>query len=162
MQFIKRRLKDIDKEKIIQLLTHSLVKRHMPLSSTHFGEEEYVDFITAKEQIWEEHGFGPEGYFVDDVFIGWAGLQPDEGDDFEIAIVLVPEQWGYGRHIYKELVEFAFIRLKLKSVVIYFPPSRTRIKGIFKAGFIRDGENVIDGKRFMRYRLWNKNFEDML
>ena len=45
MQFIKRRLKDIDKEKIFQLLTHSLVKFHMPLSSAHFDEKEYHDFI---------------------------------------------------------------------------------------------------------------------
>lgn len=161
MQFIKKRLKDVDKEKIIQLLTHPLVKRHMPLSSAHFGEQEYDDFIRAKEKIWEEYGFGPEGYFANDVFIGWAGLQPDEGDDFEIAIVLVPDQWGYGMQLYKELVKFAFRVLQLKSVVIYFPPSRTRIKGIFKAGFSYDGEIVIEGKRFTRYRLLNKHWEHL-
>jgi hypothetical protein len=156
MQFIKKRLKDIDKELIIQLLTHPLVKRHIPLSSTYFGEKEYEEFIAAKEKIWEEHEFGPEGYFVDNVFIGWAGVQPDEGEDFEIVVVLRPEGWGYGKQKYKELVKFGFSILKLNSVVIYFPPLRTRIKAIFKAGFIQDGERIIGGNCFIRYRLLNK------
>lgn len=156
MRFEKRRLNKVDKDSMIQLLTHPSVQRHMPLSTSSFGEKEYATFIAAKEKIWEKHGFGPSAYFVDDQFIGWAGIQPDEGDDFEIAIVLSPQYWGYGKQIYKELIQYAFAELKLPSVTILFPPSRTRIKGILKAGFIEEGEVLIDGERFFRYRLINK------
>lgn len=156
MQFEKRKLNEVDKDLIIQLLTHPSVQRHMPLSSESFGEKEYDAFIAAKAKIWEEHGFGPSAYFVDGVFIGWAGIQPDEGDDFEIAIVLEPKSWGYGRQIYQDLIQQAFVELNLNSITILFPPSRTRIKGIFKAGFIEEGEVLIESERFIRYRLTNK------
>ncbi len=147
----------MDKKLIIELLSHPSVKRHMPLSSERFEEKEVNDFIEAKEKIWDEYGFGPTGYFVDGAFIGWAGIQPDEGKDFEMAIVLHPEHWGYGIQIYKELIQYAFDALNLEAITIYFPPSRTKIKGIIKAGFIKNGETTINGTRFIRYRLINKN-----
>ena len=157
--FKKNRFNKVDKNLMIQLLTHPLVQRHMPLSSSSFGEKEYNAFIIAKEKIWEAHGFGPSAYFVDNQFIGWAGIQPDEGDDFEIAIVIHPQYWGYGRQIYKELIQYAFSELKLHSVTVLFPPSRTRIRGILKAGFVEEGETFIDGERFFRYRLTNKEMK---
>ena len=33
------------------------------------------------------------------------------------------------------------------------PSSRTRIKGIFRAGFVKEGEMFFDGENFIRYRL---------
>lgn len=155
MLFRKKRLNQIEKHLIINLLTDSAVKRHMPLSSERFGDKEYIDFITAKEKIWQEYGFGPSGYFVEDQFIGWAGLQPDEGDDFEVAIVLDPRYWGYGIQIYKELIKFAFDTLNLNSVTILFPPSRTRIKAILREGFIKENEVLFNDELFIRYRLVN-------
>lgn len=156
MHFEKRGLNKVDKDLMIRLLSHPSIQRHMPLSSSSFGEKEYNAFIAAKEKIWKEHGFGPSAYFVDDQFIGWAGIQPDDGDDFEIAIVLDPQYWGYGKQIFKELIQYAFSELKLHSVMILFPPTRTRIKGILKAGFIQEGEVLIDDERFFRYRLTNR------
>jgi hypothetical protein len=41
----------------------------------------------------------------------------------------------------------------LDSVTILFPPSRTRIKGIFRLGFEPDGELEVGGEKFIRYRL---------
>lgn len=152
MQLEKKRLTEIDRAIIIDLLNHPLVKKYMPLSLPHVGEKEYSDFINAKEAIWTTHHFGPQAYLKNGTFIGWGGLQPDDGD-FELALVLHPDYWGYGKHIYKELIEYAFQELKLPSVVIYFPPTRTRIKGLLRAGFQKDGETAFSGCQFIRYRL---------
>lgn len=150
----KRKLRDVDKNLIIRLLNDPLIKRHMPLSANNFNEKQYVEFIEAKESIWENFGFGPWAYFIDDKFVGWGGIQPDESD-FELALVLSPNSWGYGRHLYNDLIHEAFSELHLESVTILFPTSRTRIKWIFKVGFVEEGPVVIDGKIFIRFRLNN-------
>lgn len=154
MDIVKCRLKDVDKNLIIQLLNDPLVKRHMPLSVDNFDEQHYINFIAAKEGIWEKFGFGPWAYFVNNVFIGWGGIQPDD-DDFELALVLAPAYWGNGRSLYNDLIKQAFIELNLNSVTILFPSSRTRIKWIFKKGFSAEGQINIDGQFFTRFRLKN-------
>jgi hypothetical protein len=152
MHFEKRKLKDVDKNLIIQLLNNPMIKRHMPLSVEHFDENNYRDFIASKEAIWKIFGFGPCAYFINNEFVGWGGIQPDE-DDFELALVLAPAYWSLGRHFYNDLIHEAFTELNLDSVTILFPPSRTRIKWILKAGFIEEGQVIIDGERFIRFRL---------
>jgi ribosomal-protein-alanine N-acetyltransferase len=37
------------------------------------------------------------------------------------------------------------------------PPSRKRTKGLLRLGFKLDGELVIEGERFIRYRLFKDN-----
>lgn len=154
MHIEKRRLKFVEKNLIIKLLNDPLVKRHMPLSAESFDEKNYHEFITSKEAIWEEFGFGPYAYFVNNEFIGWGGIQPDE-EDFELALVLAPAYWGYGRQLYNDLIHQAFGELNLDSVTILFPPSRTRIKWILKSGFIEEERLDIEGKCFIRFRLMN-------
>ncbi len=154
MTLEKRRLTEIDKNLIIQLLGDPLIKKYMPLSAEVVGESQYTDFIAAKEAIWEKYGFGPWAYLMNNQFIGWAGIQPD-GTDFELALVLSSKYWGYGKQIYQDLIQEAFEKLNLDSVTILFPPSRTRIRGVFKAGFLEEGPVMIDGECFVRFRLNN-------
>jgi len=150
----KKRLTSVDKNSIIELFNNPLVKRHMPLSADLFDDNHYQAFIAAKEALWETCGFGPYAYFIKDTFIGWGGIQP-EAENFELALVLAPAYWGYGKQIYRDLIHQAFIELKLGSVTILFPPSRKKIKGIFKVGFVEEGSVTIDGKVFIRFRLLN-------
>lgn len=159
MNIEKRKLSTVDKKLIIELFNERLVKRHMPLASETFDESHYQAFLEAKKSIWQEYGFGPMAYFVNGEFIGWAGIQPDDGD-FELALVLSPKFWGYGRYIYQELIKQAFDELNLESVTILFPPSRTRIKWILKAGFVEESKITIEGKAFIRYRLNSKRQND--
>jgi [ribosomal protein S5]-alanine N-acetyltransferase len=152
MKIVKKRLPEIDKSQIIQLCNNPLVRKHMPLAEGSFDENSYAEFITAKEKIWEECGYGPWAYILDGQFIGWGGLQP-EHDDVEVVLVLHPNYWGYGKRIVQDLIHDAFENLKLSSVIILFPPSRTRIKVILKLGFQQEDEIEIEGKTFVRYRL---------
>ncbi len=155
----KRMLSLVDKDLIINLLNDPLVKRHMPLSAENFDEKQYHHFIVAKTAIWKEYGFGPWAYFIEGEFAGWGGIQPD-GEDFELALVLAPAYWGCGRELYNDLIQEAFIELGLNSITILFPPSRTRIKWIFKAGFVEEGRVNIEDACFIRFRLKNPKIND--
>lgn len=114
MQIKKIRLPEIDKQSVIQLCNDPLVRKHMPLAEGNFGEREYAEFISAKEKIWAECGYGPWAYVIDDNFIGWGGLQP-EGNDVEIALVLNPKYW-----VLQKKLKSRF-RVNVSSVIVFMP-----------------------------------------
>lgn len=145
-------LRDVDKSDIIELLNNQRLRQHMPLAQGDFNEADYNAFLTSKEQLWLEHGFGPWAIMADGAFVGWGGLQPEMGDA-DIALVLHPAYWGLGKRIYDEIIRKAFLEMGFDSVTALLPPSRTRIRGILRLGFIADGMVEIEGESFMRYRL---------
>ncbi len=147
-----KRLSEVDPRFIIELLNDPAVRRHLPLARGHFGPSECEKFVAAKERIWEENGFGPWAFVIGDEFIGWGGLQP-EGDDVDVGLVLRPSYWGAGRVLYERIIAYAFGELGLGSVIALLPPSRKRVAGMRRLGFCRDGEVILEGERFLRYRL---------
>jgi len=147
-----KQLGEIDRSEYVALNTHPLVMKQMPLSSSDFDDAACKEWIAGKERMWQEHGYGPWAFVIDGKFAGWGGLQPEEGDA-DLGLVLHPDYWGYGQVIYKEIIRRAFEEMGFKSVIILFPPTRTRIKGILRLGFKEDGELEIGGERFIRYRL---------
>jgi hypothetical protein len=78
-------------------------------------------------------------------------LQPEDGEA-DLGLVLHPDYWGYGKAIYEEIIRRAFGEMGLESVIILFPPTRTRVKGILQLGFQPDGELEVGGEKFIRYR----------
>jgi len=124
----------------------------MPLTSDTFSESDCDDFVAAKEQLWNEHGYGPWAFIVDGEFAGWGGLQPEDGEA-DLALVLHPNYWGIGKILYHDIVNRAFGEMNLNTVTVLLPPTRTRIKGLLRLGFNKDGELIIGKERFIRYRL---------
>ena len=102
-----KRMSEIDRAEYIALNTNPLVMKQMPLSSNDFDDEACKAWIEGKERIWEEHGYGPWAFVIDDKFVGWGGLQPEEGDA-DLGLVLHPDYWGYGKVIYEEIIRRAF------------------------------------------------------
>jgi len=128
----------------------------MPLTSENFSEADCDEFIAAKESLWADHGYGPWAFVVDGQFAGWGGLQYENGDA-DLGLVLHPDYWGIGKTLYDEIIKRAFGEMGFESVMILFPPTRTRIKGILRLGFQLDGEVELYGERFIRYRLYAPN-----
>lgn len=145
-------LTEVSKTEVIELMNHPKVRQHMPLLDGKFDDAQYDLFIAAKKKIWEDHGYGPWAFKLEGKFVGWGGLQP-VGEDVEIALVLHPDFWGLGKTLYQRIIDFAFQERNFESVIILFPPTRTRIKAIFKLGFQPDGEYSFAGHRYLRYRL---------
>jgi [ribosomal protein S5]-alanine N-acetyltransferase len=149
-----KRLSEINKSEIVELLNHPQVRRHMPLAKDFFDDAAYDAFIADKEQLWAKYGYGPWAFVVEGKFVGWGGLQYEEGDA-DLALVLHPDYWGIGRAIYETIIKKAFGEMGFESITALLPPSRTRIKGLEKLGFQLDGELIIKSERFLRYRLYS-------
>lgn len=154
MKIELKKLTEVKKSDIIELMNNQLVRRQMPLLKGNFSEESCDKFIAAKEQLWGEHGYGPWAFVINNQFAGWGGLQPESGEA-DLALVLHPNYWGIGKVLYKEIIDRAFGEMGLNSVIVLFPPSRTRIKGLLRLGFKKDKELTIGDERFIRFRLEN-------
>lgn len=152
MQLEFKSLHEIDPAAYVALHTNPLVVKQLPLSQSDFDEAACREWITGKQRMWTEHGYGPWAFEVDGRFAGWGGLQPQDGET-DLGLVLHPDFWGCGQAIYDEIIRRAFEEMGLPSVTILFPPSRIRIRGILHLGFAPDGEMEIEGQRFLRYRL---------
>ncbi|MCW2271956.1 hypothetical protein D3C77_233540 [compost metagenome] len=148
-----KRLTEIGLSDIVSLNNNPSVLRQMPLGGAHFDDVTARTWVNQKDAQWEQHGYGPWAFLIDQQFAGWGGLQHENGDA-DLALVLHPTFWGRGRAIYQAIVERAFTEMGLSSITILLPPTRTRIKAIFRLGFQADGEVDIDGVRFLRFRLY--------
>ncbi len=147
-----KRLSEVKQSDIIELMNDQLVRRQMPLLEGVFSQEDCNKFIAAKDLLWKKHGFGPWAITVNDQFAGWGGLQPEDGEA-DLALVLNPTYWGIGKVLFEEIINRAFGEMGLTSVIVLFPPSRTRIKGLLRLGFKKDKEVIVGDQRFIRFRL---------
>ncbi|WP_339815749.1 GNAT family N-acetyltransferase [uncultured Imperialibacter sp.] len=147
-----RQLSEVSTSAIVALMNNPLVRRQMPLLTDYFDEAACAAFVAAKTRLWDEHGYGPWAFVVDDVFAGWGGLQPEAGEA-DLALVLHPGYWGLGKKLYQKIIGRAFTEMGLESVTVLFPPSRTRVKGLLRLGFTEESEVYIGQHRFIKYRL---------
>jgi ribosomal-protein-alanine N-acetyltransferase len=147
-----KHLTEVPRSDIIDLMNNPLVQRYMPLTGETFSERDYNEFIAAKEQLWTEYGYGPWAFLVDGQFVGWGGLQPEDGDA-DLGLVLHPNHWGLGQVLYLEIIERGFGEMGFESITALLPPIRKRTKGLLRLGFKPDGELMIEGERFIRFRL---------
>ncbi len=152
IQFVH--LYEIEQQQIINLMNNELVGKHLPLLQVKFSTEHCEAFLNAKKQLWDENGYGPWAFIINEKFAGWGGLQPERGEA-DFALVLHPDFWGWGRKIFSKIKEQAFEHKNMNSITILFPPDRTNWKAITRLGFIKDSEVIIDGATFMRFRLTN-------
>jgi [ribosomal protein S5]-alanine N-acetyltransferase len=145
-------MSDIPVPEWLELLNHPQVKKHMPLATDDFTAGSCAAWIEGKERTWTEHGFGPHAFVWDGAFVGWGGYQP-EGDDADLGLVLHPKHWGLGLPIVRALLTEGFERFGFSSVIALLPSSRTRLLGLQRFGFQRDGEMGVLGIGFLRFRL---------
>ncbi|MFD2205798.1 GNAT family N-acetyltransferase [Kiloniella antarctica] len=152
-------LYEVHEQELIDLMNNEMVGKQMPLLSGGFSSENCQNFLKAKKKIWDEHGYGPWAFLIKGEFAGWGGLQPEHGDA-DFALVLHPKFWGWGRKIFEKVIARAFNEMKLNSITVLFPPSRTNSKAIKRMGFVEDGELNVDGALFMRFRLTKASHKD--
>ena len=150
MAFTLHAFSDIPTEDWMLLLNHPDVIRHMPLADGKWTESAVADWAKAKDAQWLESGYGPWSIRIDGNFAGWGGFQ-SEGDEADLALVLLPKYWGHGVKIFRGLMSRR-IELGIGPVSIMLPPSRSRIRGIARIGFALDGEVAYEGQRFLKFR----------
>ncbi len=147
-----RRLSEVKLSDLVGLMTDPRLHAHMPLLSDRFDEQSAEDMIREKEAAWSEHGYGLWAFYVDGRFVGWGGLQCEQGDP-DLAIVLHPDAWGGGRDVYCEIVKRGFEDMDFDYITILLPPTRTKLAAIERLGFERREDVEAHGETFMRFML---------
>jgi hypothetical protein len=147
-----KNLNDIEKSKIIDLMNNKLVRRQMPLLKGNFTAKDYNLFLQSKETMWKDHGYGPSAFIINNEFAGWGGIQPEQGE-VDLALVLHPDYWGFGKVLYQKIIHLAFEEFGFDSIQVLFPSTRTRIKGLLSLGFVEDSKLEIRNEQFTRYVL---------
>lgn len=147
-------LPNVGEGPLIELMNDPAVRKHLPLAAGAFTPDACRAFLRAKQALWDAHGYGPWAFYIHGDFAGWGGLQPEHGDA-DFALVLSPKFWGWGRRIFRAVVERAFGHMKLPSITALLPPSRLNARVLTRLGFVADGQVLVDGQRFLRFRLDN-------
>ena len=75
-----KRLTEVDLMDIVSLNNHPDVLRQMPLGSANFDLAKAKEWVQQKDAQWQQHGYGPWAFLIDQQFAGWGGLQYEEGD----------------------------------------------------------------------------------
>lgn len=141
---------DIPTEDWLGLLTHPDVVRHMPLDGGNWTEDAVADWAKGKDAQWRTNGYGPWAFRIDGRFAGWGGFQK-EGDEADLALVLLPKFWGQGAMIFRHVMSRRHA-LGIGPVSILLPPSRSRLRGLARLGFEFVGELAYEGQRFLKFQ----------
>lgn len=56
---------------VMEQMNDARVRRHLPLATGTFDEAAYESFISGKQAMWSEHGYGPWAFFIGDRYAGW-------------------------------------------------------------------------------------------
>ncbi len=150
MAFTLHCFADIPTSDWLALLNHPDVIRHMPLADGSWTDASARDWAKGKDAQWHQNGYGPWSIRIDDRFAGWGGFQK-EADGADLALVLLPQFWGHGAELFRGFMDRR-TALGIGNVSILLPPSRSRVKGLARLGFVADGELDYEGQRFMRFR----------
>lgn len=150
MAFTLHCFADIPTSDWLVLLNHPDVTRHMPLADGKWTEASALDWAKGKDAQWQHNGYGPWSILIDGRFAGWGGFQK-EADGADLALVLLPAFWGHGAELFHGFMKRR-VDLGIGNVSILLPPSRSRVKGLARLGFIADGELDYQGQRFLKFR----------
>jgi ribosomal-protein-alanine N-acetyltransferase len=121
-----KRLSEVGLSEIVELMTEPRLRAHMPLLREHFDVESVRQMAADKEQAWADHRFAAWAFFVDRRFVGWGGLQWEEGEP-DLGLVLHPDAWGLGKALYDEIARRAFEEFGFDHVMVLLPPTRRRL-----------------------------------
>jgi len=134
----------------------------MPLAKDSlFDEKQCLDWVKEKEKQWQDHGYGPWAFLVDNKFAGWGGLQYENGDA-DLALVLHPQYWGFGKKIFNQIIRRAFNEMGMESITILLPPTRNKLKRIYLLGFEFESEIMLSGELFIKYRLYKPSISNKM
>ena len=145
----------IPASKFVELMNTDNVGDYLPLLDGEFTKSDCNAFLASKSEMWKSQGIGPVAILINNDFAGWGGFQLEDGE-YDFALILHPDYWGYGRKIFDKFKYEAFAVKNLESITVLFPPNRSNKIAIKRLGFIEDKNVSVAGHDFTRYRLLNK------
>ncbi|ALA58101.1 GNAT family N-acetyltransferase [Nitrospira moscoviensis] len=146
------RLPDVSKDEILRHMSDPRVAEHMPLLAFKWDYDAVTKFVEAKEKCWRRDGLGHWAILSNGRYVGWGGFQK-EGDEWDFGLVLKPDSFGLGVHIYKKAIALAISDGRIPFVTFLLPLSRKNLGALERLGATFVGEIEIDHAVFRKFRL---------
>ncbi len=146
------RLTEVPITEILNHMSDPRVAEHMPLLKGAWDIDAATNFVAQKEACWHRDGLGHWAILSSGRYVGWGGLQK-EGKEWDLGLVLKPDDFGLGPKITRKLVEFARAHGGISQVTFLLPPTRKNLAALGRLGakFIEEVE--YDGAAFKKFRL---------
>ena len=124
---------------------------HLPLLKSKFDLVMCEKFLKSKKELWDKDGIGPWAIYIDDCFSGWGGFQR-ENNEYDLALILAPNYWGYGMKVFRLIIRKAKCIKKIDSFTVLIPQTRSHYRALEKFGFIEEGYYMINNVSFIKLR----------
>ena len=134
----------------LQLLNSDLVRKHL-LEHPRFTRDTLIDWLHEKINEDREPGCRLRVVHAHGKLAGWCGIQSEAGA-YEVALVLSPNNWGYGREVLNEVVVWAR-ELGHKQLFAHFLQSRPQRKALTRLFGEPIGASTIKNHVFNTYRI---------
>lgn len=129
------------------------VRKHMPLAGGSVDAAWTQNWIAGKQRQWPNPDSGPWSVWSDDVCLGWAGVQPNDDETNELAIVLAHSAWGHGIDV-AHLVMRRWNELgDPRPVLVFLPLTRDVDALAQRFQWNRLADTVVDGITFATFRI---------
>lgn len=152
MKIVLQPLETAQTQDLVVLLNDPRVTKHMPLAEK--VDAAWVEtWKRGKSSLWQTPQHGPWAVYLDERFAGWAGLQPDEAESAELAVVLHVWAWGRGSEIKKVVLNRWFELMPNHKVFVYLPKTRKAEQIAVRLGLRFDKEISFGQTTFERYEL---------
>lgn len=149
------RLSNIPAEYIAAHMSDPALARHMPLLRGSWNQQRTADFVAMKESRWSQDGLGHWAILANGTYVGWGGFQREQAD-WDFGLVLKPSAFGLGMRITTQALAFARADARIPSVTFLLPPSRTKLGALKRIGALFEGDVMLEGALFSKYRLVTK------
>ncbi len=146
------RLTDVPPEQILAHMSDPRVATHLPLMTEGWDAAMVRQFVEMKEARWQQDGLGHWAFLADGAYVGWGGFEK-EGTEWDLGLVLRPDNFGLGPRISRQLLEFARHDARIPYVTFLLPPSRKSLGALSRMGARFLEEIDYDGTRFLKFRL---------
>lgn len=127
LAFVK--LEQVDLNAMLDILNKESTRTHL-IKHKVFDLSDVERWISNKLEVDAMAGCKVRAIELDGVLAGWCGIQQEQGE-FELAVVIDEPHWGLGKHIFKEMMQWA-VEMEHKTVFIHLLKTRRKYKFLEK------------------------------
>ncbi len=141
---------EINPSDFLPLLNKLKIREHL-IQHELFDIDTVTTWMKSKVDIDSSFGCKIRALKLDGQLIGWCGIQLEEDNKYEIAIVIDDSSWGYGIKIFHEIMSWAKA-IGHEEVYIHFLHTRPKYKFLQKIAK-KVYQSEILGSKFNTYQL---------
>jgi hypothetical protein len=150
MAIAYRNIDDVDLTEMCTILNSDDVRHHL-IKHDLFTEHSIKEWISGKKSLCllDPRVYIKSCYF-EQRLMGWCGIQMENGR-YGLGIILDKDYWGFGRQIYRHLLDVAD-RLKIRELYVYLLGNRHSSRALIREGWIPLGTDSLEGFQFLVYK----------